>query len=230
MAEDRYSDEMKERLLEWLSVPFDLEQVEWKPQSVSGQKALVVPFAGPRAYSDRLNLLFGIEGWSEDYDVQLCPPGQKIKKRKDGNQTSFVEEPYVGKVLVVCTLHIFDIGLHKGTGECEADDPNALTSADAMAFKRACSRFGLGRYFYDMPATWAPYQNNQIQKLPELPAWALPRRSCFKCKEVIGPAQFNGINLTALEIAVRSLRAFDHEYCAPCSKEQRAPKAERKKA
>ena len=50
-----------------------------------------------------------------------------------------------------------------------------MTSADAQAFKRACSCFGLGRYFYDFPAIWVDLdQNRQPARAPMLSAWALP--------------------------------------------------------
>jgi len=54
-----------------------------------------------------------------------------------------------GKVLVTCTVTVTGLGSHSGSGEEWADDENAMTSAEAQAFKRACSCFGLGRYFYD---------------------------------------------------------------------------------
>ncbi len=50
-----------------------------------------------------------------------------------------------------------------------------MTSADAQAFKRACSCFGLGRYFYDFNAIWVDLdQNRQPVRTPALFAWALP--------------------------------------------------------
>ena len=50
-----------------------------------------------------------------------------------------------------------------------------MTSADAQAFKRACSCFGLGRYFYDFPATWVDLDpKGQPVKPPVLSSWALP--------------------------------------------------------
>jgi hypothetical protein len=41
-----------------------------------------------------------------------------------------------GKVLVTCTVSIAGIGSHSGSGEEWADDENAMTSAEAQAFKR----------------------------------------------------------------------------------------------
>jgi len=56
------------------------------------------------------------------------------------------DQKIVPKVLVTCELTIFGMGSHSATGEEWADDDNAGTSAEAQAFKRACSCFGLGRY------------------------------------------------------------------------------------
>ncbi len=48
-------------------------------------------------------------------------------------------------------------------------------ASDAQAFKRACSCFGLGRYFYDIQAIWVDLdQNRQPVRTPALSAWALP--------------------------------------------------------
>jgi len=54
-----------------------------------------------------------------------------------------------------------------------------MTSADAQAFKRACSCFGLGRYFYDFPAVWVDLdEHRQPVRTPVLSAWALPENWC----------------------------------------------------
>ena len=51
-----------------------------------------------------------------------------------------------------------------------------MTSAEAQAFKRACSCFGLGRYFYNFAEMWVELdQYKQPKQLPKLPSWALPK-------------------------------------------------------
>jgi ATPase family associated with various cellular activities (AAA) len=46
---------------------------------------------------------------------------------------------------------------------------------EAQAFKRACSCFGLGRYFYNFAEMWVEVdQYKQPKQLPRLPSWALP--------------------------------------------------------
>src|SRR5208282_3920929 len=79
------------------------------------------------------------------------------------------------KVLVATAVTITRMGSHTGTGEEWADRENAVTAADAQAFKRACSCFGLGRYLYSFGETWVQLnQRGEPVALPVLPAWALP--------------------------------------------------------
>jgi hypothetical protein len=79
------------------------------------------------------------------------------------------------KVLVATAVTITRLGSHVGTGEEWADRENAVTAADAQAFKRACSCFGLGRYLYSFGETWVNLNGRgEPVALPVLPAWALP--------------------------------------------------------
>jgi hypothetical protein len=80
-----------------------------------------------------------------------------------------------GKVLVTCVVTIPGIGTHSGSGEEWADDENAMTSAEAQAFKRACSCFGLGRYFYNFAEMSVEVNEyKQPKQQPKLPLLALP--------------------------------------------------------
>jgi hypothetical protein len=58
------------------------------------------------------------------------------------------DQKIVAKVLVTCELTICGLGSHSATGEEWTDNDNAGTSAEAQAFKRACSCYGLGRYLH----------------------------------------------------------------------------------
>jgi hypothetical protein len=81
-----------------------------------------------------------------------------------------------GKVLVTCTVTIAGIGTHADSGVEWADEENAMTSAQAQAFKRACTCFGLGRYLYNFAEMWVPLnQHRQPLHFPTLPKWALPK-------------------------------------------------------
>jgi hypothetical protein len=129
--------DVKELLAE-LEVPFSPDQVQWRVTNTTNDKkrGQVVPYADPRAYTDRLNELFSPQGWTREYKIETVSNITRVKKG---------ESILSGKVLVTCTVTIFALGSHSGTGEEWADDDNGITSADAQAFKRACSCFGLGR-------------------------------------------------------------------------------------
>ncbi len=78
--------------------------------------------------------------------------------------------------MVVCKVMIFGLGEHCGTGEQWADNENALTNADAQAFKRACVCFGLGRYLYNLPGVWVDLDEfKRPLRTPTLPSWAHPQ-------------------------------------------------------
>jgi hypothetical protein len=156
------------KVLAELEIPFPPEQVQWRVMNTSNDKkrGQIVPYADPRAYTDRLNALFSPQGWTRDYRVETMNNITRVKKG---------ETIVTGKVLVTCTVTIAGLGSHSGTGEEWADDDNGFTAADAQAFKRACCQFGLGRYFYDFVAPWVDLdQHRQPRKTPPLPAWAIP--------------------------------------------------------
>jgi hypothetical protein len=156
------------KLLEELEVPFPPEQVKWRVTNTTTdrKRGQIVAYADPRAYTDRLNALFSPLGWTREYKIETMNNITRVKKG-----VSIV----TGKVLVTCTVTIIGLGSHSGTGEEWADDDNGMTSADAQAFKRACSCFGLGRYFYDVIAPWVDLDHNrQPLKTPTLPASAIP--------------------------------------------------------
>ena len=55
MATTKFTDADREKLFAQLEVPFDPAQVKWRVMRTSndGRSGLVLPFADPRAYTDR---------------------------------------------------------------------------------------------------------------------------------------------------------------------------------
>jgi hypothetical protein len=152
-----------------LKEPFPPKDIKWLVAATSrdGRKGRVTPYADPRAYTDRLNELFTASGWSRQYAIHTISSVTRVRKDK------LIE---TGKVLVTCTLTIAGVGSHSGSGEEWADDENAMTSAEAQAFKRACTCFGLGRYFYSFAEMWVELNDyKQPLHIPSLPAWAVPK-------------------------------------------------------
>ena len=59
------------KVLAELEVPFAPCQVQWRVTNTSNDKkrGQVIPYADPRAYTDRLNALFSPQGWTREYKV-----------------------------------------------------------------------------------------------------------------------------------------------------------------
>lgn len=121
-------------ILKQLAAPFHPSRITWKPQTITKNKdrALAVAYADLRAYQDRLDDVCGL-GWSVSY----TPWGDRI----------------------ICHVTIDGI-TRSSTGEASSDSERseiAGTAAEAQAFKRACSMFGLGRYLYNLPDLWVEW-------------------------------------------------------------------------
>jgi hypothetical protein len=56
-----------ETLATRLAAPFDPAEVKWKPQAVSGNRALAVAFVDVRVVMDRLDDVLGLGNWSTTY-------------------------------------------------------------------------------------------------------------------------------------------------------------------
>ena len=129
-------------IMEKLAAPFPEAAIYWKPQVSTRDKAraMAVAYADTRAYEDVLNT--------------VCP-GEW--------ETAATFQPVNGSRLA-CIVHLTIAGVTRaGDGESPTDDDNAATSAFAQGFKRACSRFRLGRYLYSLPKKWVPYHKETRQ-------------------------------------------------------------------
>lgn len=149
-----------------LEVPFSPSLIEWRVVRVSEDRSRgqVIPYADQRAYTDRLNELFTPAGWTRKYTVHTSATFERSRDNK-----------VAAKVFVTCELTIHGIGSHSATGEEWTDNDNAGTSAEAQAFKRASSCFGLGRYLYNFNAAWVELdEHGHPAETPQLGGWATP--------------------------------------------------------
>jgi Rad52/22 family double-strand break repair protein len=181
----------KQELLAKFKQPFNPALINWVLKATKsgprGKQGLVLPYADSRAYTDRLDELVTTSGWTDEYSVQVVEGFARKRRGADEALPS-------AKVLVVCRLTIFGLGMHSGTGECWADEDNVLTSADAQAFKRACSDFGIGRYLYDIDGQWVDLDEHERPAWsPCLPEWAIPKRQRLTTGSCSGSAQSRAV-------------------------------------
>ena len=172
-----FTPERLKELMAALEEPFDPTEIKWRVTNTTqiGSRngprfrGQMLAYADPRAYTDRLNDLFTPSGWTRDYTVQLV---QNFERKERGS----TERTITAKIVVTCRVTIHGFGAHTGLGEEWADNDNAGTAAEAQAFKRACSCFGLGRYLYDLEGQWVDLdEKKRPLETPRLPDWARPK-------------------------------------------------------
>jgi hypothetical protein len=139
-----------------LAAPFAANEVRWKPQAVSGNRALAIAYIDCRTVIDRLDEVLRIDGWTDAYDV--LPDGSVVCTLKVR-----IGDTWISKV---------DVG---GPSE-QPDEGDRRKAAFSDALKRAAVKLGIGRYLYRLPRQWVDYdpQKRQFVRTPTLPAFALP--------------------------------------------------------
>lgn len=173
------------QLLQRLAEPFDSADVQWRAGSTNKDKtkALALAYADARVYEARLD--------------RLCPGAWEVNF-----------EPW-GSNRIICRLTVHSV-TRSSTGEDSSSTDNAGTTAEAQAFKRACSKFGLGRYLYDLRPTWVTY-DAAAKKLVETPTLAArqqpPSSQPEKPSETIGSDRANAMHR---ELARAGLPGSEH--------------------
>jgi hypothetical protein len=145
---------MNNEIIKALAAPFFPHDIHWKPQAISGNRALAVAYLDARAVMDRLDECGLI--WSDSYEVL---PGGSVVCR--------LQVMIDGQAVVRCDV---------GSQSEQPDDGDKMKAAFSDALKRAAVKWGIGRYLYRLPKVWCDYdpQKRQLKGQPQLPPWALP--------------------------------------------------------
>src|SRR5262245_34806699 len=133
-----------------LAAPFDVAEVKFKPQTVSGNRALAVPFVDARVIQDRLDDVLGVMGWQDSYEC--LPDGSVVCRLKIRLGDEWITKEDVG-----------------GQSE-QPDEGDRRKAAFSDALKRAAVKFGIGRYLYRQKPMWVDYdpQKRQFVRPPVL--------------------------------------------------------------
>lgn len=132
--------------------PADVIQARPGAKTKDGAKALVFFYIDARAVMDRLDDVFGVGGWRDEYQIALdknvvvCRIGAKL-----GDEWVYRE----------------DVGVHAPSSDKKGEDGGRGKSNEdeldmkykgvfSDAFKRCAVKWGVGRYLYDIPQSWAP--------------------------------------------------------------------------
>ncbi len=154
-----------------LSAPFPSQDIEFRVCRVSQRtkKTNVLVYITARGIMRRLDEVFGIDGWRDEYEVLDNGVKCRLSVR--------LEDSWITKEDVAQFTQI-----------------EALKGAFSDSLKRAGVKFGIGRYLYDLPEYWvdvlperppksdrkAHYHNSDNVtgwwQEPILPDWALPEK------------------------------------------------------
>jgi hypothetical protein len=133
-----------------LAEPFPDASIGMKPQSVKGNRALVVFYIDARDVMDRFDTVVGMGNWQDDYE--LLPDGSVVCRLQIR-----VEDRWITKTDV-------------GSPSEQPDGGDRLKAAFSDALKRAAVKYGIGRYLYSMPNLWADYDPAKrcFSNIPEI--------------------------------------------------------------
>lgn len=110
-----------------------LPSIHWRSQSITkdGNSALALAYIDARDVMDKLDSVCSPENWQDSYS-----------------------ETPKGRIICTISIRIGDQWVSKsdGAGDTAVEGEKGALS-DAL--KRAGVKWGIGRYLYDMPATWA---------------------------------------------------------------------------
>ncbi len=154
---------------EALKKPFPRGDIEFRVGRVSAKnrKANVLAYITARGIMNRLDGVFGIEGWKDEYEVLATGVKCRLSVK--------IGKDWVTKADVAPFTNI-----------------EALKGAFSDSLKRAGVKFGIGRYLYDLPEHWVEIQSERPRDAalpvhyissdsvtgwweePQLPEWALP--------------------------------------------------------
>lgn len=121
-----------------LSAPFPPSAISWRVGATNADKTkgLALAYIDARDVMNRLDEVCGPASWQDEY----------------------IETPK-GRVLCRIGIRCDDVWVWKGDGAGDSD-VEAEKGAISDALKRAAVKWGVGRYLYDMPATWVAIKQN----------------------------------------------------------------------
>ncbi|MED5545679.1 MAG: Rad52/Rad22 family DNA repair protein [Pseudomonadota bacterium] len=119
--------------LNMLQAPFAPADHSWRAQSVArdGRRAQALCYINARTVQSRLDLVCGVAGWESSFN-----------------------ETRSGRVIATISIDMGSRWVSKSDG-AGATAMEGVKGGLSDAFKRAAVMWGIGRYLYSIPSTWA---------------------------------------------------------------------------
>jgi hypothetical protein len=131
-----------QEMFDALSVPFPTQFIRWRVGSTNSDKSRGLPlcYVDARAVEDRLDSVCGMAGWQCNYtpasNLMICNLG------------------------VLCPENSW-VWKSNGAGATDFEGEKGMLSD---AFKRAATKFGVGRYLYDLKCDWVALEDKKLSK------------------------------------------------------------------
>ena len=124
-----------------LNTPLTIEEIDFRVQSVNkGGYATILAYKDARVDMNRLDSVYGVDGWQKKYDLingnLFCSVGIFSDKSKE----------WIWKQ---------DVGTESNTEKTKGEASDA--------FKRACFNLGIGRELYDYPIIQVKLLDNEFE-------------------------------------------------------------------
>ena len=144
-----------------LTTKFYVEDVKFRPLTVRDNMGVIGFYADARAIEERLDEILGPSGWQfsltpipTSYKSKVETHTEKRKARKSNDLLDYVVEETVSDSGFIATLSLKmgDEWVSKSSVS-DSTDVDGTKGADSKSLVRVASRWGMGRYFYDVPST-----------------------------------------------------------------------------
>ena len=151
------------KIEEQLKAPFSMSDLEWRIGNTfkQGEKGNLLAYIDARAIMERLDKVFGVEGW--DKELSYSEKG------------------------VTCTLicRTEDGKVFRKSDAAEYTDVSPIKGGASGALKRAAANLGIGRYLYDLPSVVVDLQDRKFKgKVVAIPDKYLPEEERTGATEV----------------------------------------------
>lgn len=150
-----------------LLAPFPKTETEVRPGDTNGGRARPLFYVDPRGYDKRLTQVFGLGGYSistplltmDLEDLERGKWNKELKKRETVRMTGLLVA--VSVEVRIHTPLMTKTASNVGEKGLDASADNKVTSAQAQAFKRACTQLGVGAYLYYLDMGMVPYDKDR---------------------------------------------------------------------
>lgn len=159
-------------IFETLKKPLDPSDIEWRigKKTRDGKKASVLAYTTARGVMNRLDEAVGPGNWEVRFrEIDMGTAGKTDKMGNTIDLKGFA-----------CSLTIRFLDENEEERFIHREDVAQCTDFEAIkggasgAMKRAAAQLGIGRYLYNLEATWVNLDEYGRFKTPRLPDWALP--------------------------------------------------------